>query len=410
MISSKWRNDFPIFGVEANESMIYLDSAATTLKPQVVLDEMQKYYSQYTANIHRGLYPSSVKSSEAYERTRVTVANFTNARKSDEIIFVKGATEGLNLLAHCLSQIVPKNSEILTTIVDHHANFVPWQQVAISNKLKFGVITFNPLEVSEEQLLQNVRDSVTSDTSVFAFPYVTNVFGVELPVKKMVSIARQINPDIIIVVDACQAVQHLKIDVQDLDVDFFVFSGHKIFGPTGVGVVYGKYEHLVRMPPYQYGGDMIEEVAIEKTTFKNPPTKYEAGTPPIGEVIGLGSAIEYLTTISQKEMHRYSNSLRTYAEEQMKMTLGESVELYRSAHLPQSSVLSFNIKNCHSHDIAQILGDKNVCIRVGHHCAQPLHTYLNIPSTCRASFSIYNTSSDIDIFINCLKEARDILS
>ncbi|MFO0704302.1 MAG: cysteine desulfurase [Patescibacteria group bacterium] len=409
-MTQSYKSLFPIFANSENKDMIYLDSGATTLKPEKVIHAISEYYETYSSNIHRGLYPISIRASEEYEKTRQEITKFINAARSEEIVFVKGATEGLNLLASTITKIIPKGSELLTTIIDHHANFVPWQQIAINEKFKFGVVTFDPRKVTEAELLQNFEDSITKETSVLTMPYVSNVIGVVLPVDKIVKIAKKVNPNILIVLDVCQAVQHLKIDVQSLDVDFVVFSGHKLFGPTGIGVVWGKYQALDKLPPYQYGGDMIEEVMIDKTIFKNPPTKFEAGTPPIAGVIGLKAAIEFVQEFGVDKIHKVSCEMRNMCVDKMRGELAEKIVVYTPKFLESSSILSFNLVGCHPHDVAQLLGDKNICIRVGHHCAQPLHTYLDIPSSCRASFSIYNTNSDIDIFINALSEAHKILS
>lgn len=404
------RNDFPIFSVKSNSNLVYLDSAATTFKPKCVLDVMKEYYEEYSSNIHRGLYPISVKASEEYEQTREVVKSFINSSRKEEVIFTKGATEGLNLLASTLCKIIPHGSEIVVTIMDHHANFVPWQQVAIEKKFKFGVVMFDPLNVTLEMFKQIISNSITSETSVFAFPYVTNVMGVEFPVEELIKIAKAKNPNVLVVIDACQAIQHIKIDVQKLDCDFLVFSGHKIFGPTGVGVCYGKYALLERLSPYQYGGDMIEEVATHETTFAKPPSRFEAGTQPIAEVIGLKAALKYVQSVGQQKIHNHSAKMYEYAIDSLNKKLGEKVELYTPKYLKSSSIISFNLRKCHSHDVSELLANKNICIRAGHHCAQPLHTHLDMLSTCRASFSIYNTFSDIDLFVETLSNIYDLLS
>lgn len=400
--------DFPIF--RKHPEMVYLDSAATTLKPQRVIDVTMRYYQEYSANIHRGLYPIAEEASAAYEQSRKTVSQFLNARSESEIIFTKGATESLNLLATVLSEeYIKPDREVLTTIVEHHANFVPWQQKASRHKAHFKVLTFDPLSVSNEQILEMFRMGVTPKTSILTLTYVSNVLGAILPIKEIVQVVRAINPHIMIVLDACQAVTTIPIDVQELDVDFLVFSGHKSFGPTGVGVLYGKKELLNVLPPYQMGGDMIEEVSIERTTFAKPPSRFEAGTPPIAESIGLGEALGFLTREQVKEIAFHSAKLRRYAVEKLTSAFGSDIALYTNPHLDSVGVLSFNLMWCHPHDVAQLLADDNVCIRAGHHCAQPLHTHLNIPASCRMSFSIYNTKGDIDDLIVALTKAHTIL-
>lgn len=403
-----WKDQFPIF--KSQLDLTYLDSAATTLKPQVVIDKLAEYYRDYSSNIHRGLYPIAEKASNEFESARQIVAQFINAQKTEEIVFTKGATEALNLLASSLSQgIIKPGVEVLTTIVEHHANFVPWQQASIKSGAKFGVITFDPLKSTKEEVLESFRLGITKETAILALTHVSNVLGLVLPIKEIIALARSINPTIIIIVDACQSIQHFPIDVQALDVDFLVFSGHKIFGPTGVGVLYGKYDRLNAMPPYQFGGDMIEEVGIEESSFANPPNRFEAGTPPIAEVIALGEAIKFVQTIGLKPIEHRSRDLRQYALEKLRSSFGSTIQLYTNDHELFSGVISFNLQGCHPHDVAQIIGEQNVCIRVGHHCAQPLHTYLDLTATCRASLSVYNDENDIDKFSTSLKNVIEVL-
>ncbi|MBP6993717.1 SufS family cysteine desulfurase [Candidatus Woesebacteria bacterium] len=405
---NSWKDRFPIFDSQPN--LTYLDSAATTLKPQVVIDKIAEYYQDYSSNIHRGLYPIAEKASGEYESARQIVAKFINAEKPEEIIFTKGATEALNLLASSLSQnIIKPGVEVLTTIIEHHANFVPWQQVSLKSGAKFGVVAFHPFKSTKEEMLESFRLGITTETAILTLTHVSNVLGLVLPIKEIIALARSINPRIIIVVDACQSIQHFPIDVQELDVDFLVFSGHKIFGPTGVGVLYGRYEQLDKLPPYQFGGDMIEEVRIEATTFAKPPHRFEAGTPPIAEVIALGEAIKFVQEISLKSINQHSRALRRYALENLRDVFGSTVQLYTNDHAQFSGVISFNLAGCHPHDVAQIVGEQNVCIRVGHHCAQPLHTHLDLTATCRASLSVYNDETDIDTFVASLMNVIEVL-
>ncbi len=403
------RKEFPIFAGEQNKTLVYLDSAATTFKPAVVISAVSEYYSQYSSNIHRGLYPISVQASELVHVSRVAVQKLLNSSKPEEIIFTKGATESLNLLASSLCKTLKPGDEIVTTIADHHSNFVPWQQLAIQNKLKFGIVTFDPLTISESDLIQNIVDSVTRDTAVVTMPFVTNVFGVVLPLSSIILAIRQKNPKTIIIIDACQAVTHIEIDVQKLDCDFLVFSGHKIFGPTGVGVLYGKEKILHSLSPYQYGGDMVISVTVESTSFANIPAKFEAGTPPIAEIIGLKRAVDFLSEITPKHIRHHGGELVEYARRSLDRAYGSKITLYKSNNLKESSILQFNISGAHPHDVAQILGDQNICIRVGHHCAQPLHTYLGLDATCRASFSIYNTKTDIDALVKGIGVVMQVL-
>ncbi len=403
-----WKDQFPIF--QSRPDMTYLDSAATTLKPQSVTEAMTGYYKGYSSNIHRGLYPIAEQANARYESTRQTIAQYLHARKTEEIVFTKGATEALNLLASSLSDtVIRPGVEVLTTIVEHHSNFVPWQQATKRCGAKFGVVTFHSLDSSKDQILEAFRLSITKETAVLALTHVSNVLGLILPVNEIIEIARKINPKIIIVLDACQSVQHLALDVQALDVDFLVFSGHKIFGPTGVGVLYGKYERLETLTPYQYGGDMIEEVTIDSTTFAKIPNKFEAGTPPIAGVIGLGEAVRFVQSVGLSTIESQTRKLRQYALAKLNDAFGAQIQLYTNAHARFAGVISFNIVGCHPHDVGQILGEQDICIRVGHHCAQPLHDFLDLPATCRVSISLYNEESDIDRLVAGLRNVIEVL-
>lgn len=403
------RKEFPIFEEDKNKTLVYLDSAATTFKPTCVISAVTDYYSKYSANIHRGLYPISIHASELVYESRVAVQKFLKASKPEEIIFTKGATEGLNLLASSICKKMKRGDEIVTTIADHHSNFVPWQQLAIQNGLKFGVVTFDPLNVDESDLVQSIVDSVTRETVVITLPFITNVFGVVLPLSSIIPAIRQKNNKTIIVIDGCQAVTHFEIDVQKIDCDFLVFSGHKMFGPTGVGVLYGKEELLKNLSPYQYGGDMVSSVSLENTSVADLPAKFEAGTPPIAQIIAIKSAIDFLSNIGQKAIRRHGSELVTYARECMAQAYGAKITIFKSKNLRESAILQFNIKGAHPHDVAQILGEQNICIRVGHHCAQPLHTFLGLDTTCRASFSIYNTKTEVEALIKGIATVMRIL-
>ncbi len=405
---NKWKDHFPIF--QSRPGMTYLDSAATTLKPQKVIDKESEYYLLYSSNIHRGLYPIAEKASTEYEATRQLIAEYLHAQRSEEIVFTKGATEALNLLATSLSgTVITPGVEVLTTIVEHHANFVPWQQAASKNRAKFGCLTFQPLEATNTQIIEAFSQGITKETAVLALTHVSNALGLILPVKEIIDLARNINPKIIIVLDACQSIQHIPLNVQELDVDFLVFSGHKLFGPTGVGVLYGKYDRLMTLAPYQFGGDMIEEVGIDATTFAKVPQKFEAGTPPIAQVIGLGEAIRFVQSVGLKTIEDQTKKVRQYALSKLSEAFGSQIQLYTGGHTHFAGIVSFNIEGCHPHDVAQILGEQDICIRVGHHCAQPLHTFLNIPATCRASLSLYSEESEIDQLVSGLKNVLEVL-
>jgi cysteine desulfurase/selenocysteine lyase len=389
------KSSFPLFTTHPN--ICYLDSAATSLKPHCVIDAMHDYYTTYTANIHRGLYPLSIYASEQYDKARQIVAEFIHADQ-DEIVFTKGATEGLNLLASSLDRLLPPDAKVTTTILEHHSNFVPWQIFSQKRGHKLDII-YPEKDMTIPDL---VRTRLPASAAILALPAISNVTGEFLPVKEIIASARTVNPSIICIVDASQAVAHMPVDVRDIDADFLVCSGHKLYGPTGIGVLYGKRDRLAKLPPYQYGGDMIQNVTIDTTTFAQAPAKFEAGTPPIAEAIGLGAAIQFIQDVGFDSIERHDQEMREYARGQLSQVTGPVHIVEPLFGGSMTSVISFTHPHVHAHDLADLLGQEGVCIRAGHHCAQPLHTYLKLPATSRISFGVYTTKKDIDIFIKKL--------
>lgn len=397
----KIRKDFPIYS--HIPELVYLDSSATSLKPQSVIDKETEYYSQYSANIFRGIYDLSERATVEYERTREIVANFINAKSSHEIIFTRNTTESLNLIAYSFGrQIVDENSEVVVTVMEHHSNFVPWQQLAFENGAVFKVIN---VDRQGHLNTDNLNEVINSKTKIFSMTYISNVLGMVNPVKEILQKVKKINPQIITIIDAAQAAPHISIDVQDLGCDFLAFSSHKMLGPTGVGVLWGKLNLLREMYPFQYGGEMIREVSIEKTTFEEPPAKFEAGTPHIAGVIALQTAINYLKSIGLQNIEDHEKELVNYAFKSLRQAFEDSVYVLGPQSKNRSGIIAFTIKGLHPHDMAQVLNDNHVAIRAGHHCAMPLHTYLGIPASSRMSFYIYNDKQDIDKAIYALKEA-----
>lgn len=390
------KTDFPLLTKLLD--VVYLDSGATTLKPQPVIDAELGYYQMYSANIHRGLYPLSIKATQAYDVARASVAKLLHADSPSEIVFTKGATEGLNLLASSLAQDLNSGDEIVCTILEHHSNFVPWQQICQYKKMKLLIIDSKFTMQKDGQVKMGTY--ISKKTKILTLPYISNVTGEILPIKEIVAAARKINPHIITIVDACQAVAHLPVDVQDLDCDFLVFSGHKLYGPTGIGVLYGKKEQLERLPPYQFGGDMIHSVSIGKTTFAQIPSKFEAGTPPIAQAIGLGSAIEHVLSIGFEAIQKHESELYAYAIKKLAV-FGSDLIVVQPVVSAQNghSIVTFTSPRVHAHDLADLLGQGNICVRAGHHCAQPLHDHLGLSATARISFGLYNTHADIDAFV-----------
>ncbi len=388
------RSDFPIY--QTIPHLVYLDSGATALKPQCVIDAMVGYLRDYSSNIHRGLYPISVKASMAYEDARHTVAAFIHASADGEIIFTKGASEGLNLLASSLEKNIDTGDEIVCTMLEHHSNFVPWQELAQKKGAEFVVIE------PTEDIVKSCMDIINERTKICTFPYVSNVTGEVLPIKQIIQVVKKINPSTICIVDAAQAVAHMPVDVQDLGCDYLVFSGHKLYGPTGIGVLYGKQDRLRALPPYQFGGDMIHSVSLEKTSYADIPNKFEAGTPPIGEAIGLAEAIRYVQSIGFEAIAQHDHQLLTHFEKAMLKSSPQLQILQPLFGGPKTAVASFTVPHVHPHDMADLLGQKDICVRAGHHCAQPLHTHLRIPASCRVSFGVYNSTSDIDSFADGL--------
>lgn len=392
-----FKDEFPIL---QERKISYLDSGATTQKPQCVIDAIESYYKECNANPHRGAYSLSIEATEKYENTRGKIAKFINARNREEIIFSKNATESLNLIAYSYGlDNLKKDDEVVLSIMEHHSNLVPWQYVTkkTNSKLKFMYIN-KDYELSKEE----IESKITDKTKVVGITHVSNVLGTINNVKEIIKYAHK--KGAVVIVDASQSIPHMKIDVQDLDADFLVFSGHKMFAPLGIGVLYGKKELLNKMTPFLMGGDMIEYVYEQNTTFAPLPNKFEAGTQNVEGVIGLGAAIDYIEKIGYKEIQNVEEAITKYAVNELSKL--DFLELYITPHLENhSSVISFNIKGVHPHDVASILDSNGVCVRSGNHCAQPLLRYLGMDSTCRASFSIYNTKGDVDNLVEALKKA-----
>ena len=392
-----FKDEFPIL---QERKISYLDSGATTQKPQCVIDAIESYYKECNANPHRGAYSLSIEATEKYETTREKIAKFINAKNREEIIFSKNATESLNLIAYSYGlDNLKKDDEVVLSIMEHHSNLVPWQYVTkkTNSKLKFMYIN-KAYELSKEE----IESKITDKTKVVGITHVSNVLGTINNVKEIIKYAHK--KGAVVIVDASQSIPHMKIDVQDLDTDFLVFSGHKMFAPLGIGVLYGKKELLNKMTPFLMGGDMIEYVYEQNTTFAPLPNKFEAGTQNVEGVIGLGSAIDYIEKIGYKEIQNVEEAITKYAVNELSKL--DFLELYITPHLENhSTVISFNIKGVHPHDVASILDSNGVCVRSGNHCAQPLLRYLGMDSTCRASFSIYNTKEDVDNLVEALKKA-----
>ena len=382
---------FPIY--ENVKDLCYLDSAATSLKPKCVLDKMDEYYSYYGVNIHRGVYKLSYDATYAYDKARENVANFINA-DFKEVVFTKNVSEALNDISIMLAPSLNEGDEILSSFLEHHSSVLPWMIRAKEKNLK---LTYIPLLSDGRVDIDNLEKYISKNTKVIALSYVSNVLGYIVDIKKVVDIAHKHN--IIVIVDAAQAVCHHKIDVKELDCDFLCFSGHKMFGPTGVGVLYGKANILKKLSPVYYGGDMNEEVYVDKVDIKDIPYRFEVGTPNIAEVIGLSKAIDFINEIGFDKIEAHENAIKAYLEEKIKEVDG--IEVYNK-HF-DSAILAFNVKGIHPHDASGFLDEDNICIRAGHHCAQLLTKWLGVNGTLRASFSIYNDFDDVDKLIECIK-------
>ncbi|MCS4486844.1 cysteine desulfurase [Staphylococcus sp. GRT3] len=397
--------DFPILGQQVNgKRLAYLDSTATSQKPKQVIAALDDYYERYNSNVHRGVHTLGSLATDGYEGARETVRRFIHARYFEEIVFTRGTTASINLVAHSYGDAyIEAGDEIVVTEMEHHANIVPWQQLA---KRKGATLKFIPMTEDGELTLDAVKETVTDKTKIVAVAHVSNVLGTINDVKAIAEVAHAHGA--IIAVDGAQSVPHMKIDVQALDVDFYSFSGHKMLGPTGIGVLYGKREHLQHMEPIEFGGDMIDFVGLYESTWTDLPTKFEAGTPLIAQAIGLQAAIEYLEAIGFDAIHAHEQALTQYAYEQMSQI--EGITIYGPAVDKRAGVITFNMDGVHPHDVATALDTEGVAVRAGHHCAQPLMKWLNVSSTARASFYIYNTKEDVDQLVEGLKKTKEFFS
>ncbi len=398
--------DFPLLHTQMNgKPIVYLDNGATTQKPEQVIRALCGYYGGCNANPHRGAYALSVEATEIYENARKVTAQFINAKRPEEIIFTKNATEALNLVAYSYGLTnVGKGDEIVITIAEHHSNLVPWQHVA---KAKGATLKYIYLEKDGNLSDEDIETKITEKTKLVAVTQVSNVLGLKNDVKKVAKKAHSVGA--VVVVDGSQSVAHQKVDVQDIDADFFAFSGHKMLSPMGIGVLYGKYDILDAMPPFLMGGDMIEYVQEQDTTFAELPAKFEAGTQNVGGAAGLQAAIEYLGKIGFDRIEAIEQELVDYALPQLREL--PYIELYGcdSTRDNKTGIIAFNVKDVHPHDVATILDSTGVAVRAGHHCAQPLHRYLGLNASCRASFYLYNTKEDVDRWIAALKTVRSVL-
>tara|TARA_A100001037_G_scaffold92052_1_gene83462 strand:- start:89 stop:1303 length:1215 start_codon:yes stop_codon:yes gene_type:complete len=404
MPQSEIKSDFPTLNQKINgNDLVYLDNAATTQKPNSVINSVNEYYKKTNSNIHRGVHTLSQEATEKYENARMKIAKFINSTTEKEIIFVRGATEAINLVANSyVRPLLQPNDQIIITEMEHHANIVPWQIVCKEKEAELKIL---PMNSKGELIVDELEKIITNKTKFMAINHVSNSLGTINDVRKIVEIAHKHN--IRILIDGAQAVQHIPIDVKEIDADFYCFSGHKIYAPTGIGVLYGKKKLLDEMPPYQGGGDMIKSVTFEKTIYNDVPNKFEAGTPNISGAIGLGTAIDYIQDIGIDNIAKHESDLLNYATEKIKEIKG--VKIIGNAK-DKASVLSFTMENIHPHDIGTIMDSHGVAIRAGNHCTQPVMDFYSIPATARASFAIYNDKTDVDKLISSVKKTMEVFA
>ncbi|MBO1510883.1 cysteine desulfurase [Metabacillus bambusae] len=397
------RQHFPILDQQVNgRDLVYLDSAATSQKPIAVIEALSTYYREYNSNVHRGVHTLGTKATDGYEGAREKVRRFIGAKSIQEIIFTRGATTALNIVAQSYGLTnVKEGDEIVITYMEHHANVIPWQQVA---KATGATLKYIPLQEDGTIDLQDVEETVTSNTKIVSVMQVSNVLGTINPIKEIAKIAHKHGA--VMVVDGAQSSPHMKIDVQDLDCDFFAFSGHKMCGPTGIGALYGKRELLEKMEPVEFGGEMIDFVGLQESTWKELPWKFEAGTPIIAGAIGLGAAIDFLEQIGLDQIEAYEHKLAQYALDQLSQVDG--LTIYGPKH--RAGLVTFNIEDVHPHDVATVLDAEGIAVRAGHHCAQPLMKWLKVSATARASFYLYNTEEEIEKLVSGIIKTKEYFS
>jgi cysteine desulfurase/selenocysteine lyase len=399
----KIRADFPILSQQVNgKTLVYFDNGATSQKPQVVINAISKYYKEINANIHRGVHTLSQLATDAYEESRGKIQNHINAKQTYEVIFTSGTTHAINAVANGFASLLKAGDEVLVSALEHHSNIVPWQMLCERTGATLRVI---PMNENGELVISEYDKLLSKKTKIVTVNHISNALGTINPIKYMIDKAHEVGAAVLI--DGAQAVPHLKPDVQALDCDFYVFSGHKICGPTGIGILYGKEEWLRKLPPYQGGGEMIATVSFEKTTYSDLPHKFEAGTPNIEGGIVLGTAIDYLNELGFDNIAKYENELLEYATEKLLQIVG--LKIYGTAK-EKTSVISFNIDGIHPYDVGTIIDKLGIAVRTGHHCAQPIMDFYKIPGTIRASFAFYNTKEEIDLMIDALKKAQMMLS
>lgn len=401
----KIRQDFPILGEQVNgKDLIYLDTSATSQTPLKVIEAMNDYYREYNSNVHRGVHTLGTKATDAYEKARMKVRSFINAKRFEEIVYTRGTTAAINLVARSFGDLViEEGDEIVVNEMEHHANIVPWQQLA---KRKGAELVFIPLEEDGTIALDSVKAAMSDKTKIVAITHVSNVLGTINDIKSIAEIAHAHNA--YISVDGAQAVPHMAVDVQELDVDFYAFSGHKMLGPTGIGILYGKAELLDKMEPIEYGGDMIDYVYKTESTWTDLPVKFEAGTPMIAEAVGLNAAIDYINELGIDNIYQHEKELVAYAYD--KISAIEGIEIYGPGKDKRAGLITFNLQGVHPHDLATALDSEGIAVRAGHHCAQPLMKWCEASSTARASFYIYNTIEEIDQFIESLEKTKEFFS
>ncbi len=397
------RSDFPILSQKINNKpLVYFDNAATTQKPLDVIKRISDYYKKENGNVHRGMHYLSNIASEHFENARRYVAKFINAKSEKEIIFTKGTTDSINLVASVMTDFIKPNDEVIITAMEHHSNLVPWQQLCIKQKAKLKVI---PIDSDGNLDLDAFKKMINTSTKLLSITHISNVLGTINPIKEIVKMAHEHN--VPVMVDGAQATAHIEVDVIDLDCDFYALSAHKAYGPMGIGVLYGKTEWLERLSPYQYGGEMVSNVTFEKTTFNDLPYKYEAGTPNVAGALGLEACLKYIEKSDIIQIRDYEDKLLAYATNRLSEING--VRIIGNAD-QKTAVLSFVINDIHPYDFGTLLDQMGIAVRTGTHCAQPLMEYLNLPGTIRASFGLYNTSEEVDLFINAVKKAVTMLA